>query len=48
MRITDLLKKDGIALGVDVADKNAAIEMLVSLHENAVILLTQKPIRKAF
>lgn len=42
MRITDLLKKDGIALGVDVADKNAAIEMLVSLHEKCGNLIDAK------
>lgn len=33
MRITDLLKKSGIALNADVADKGAAIEKLVLLHE---------------
>lgn len=33
MRITDLLKKSGIALNADIADKGAAIEKLVSLHE---------------
>ena len=33
MRITDLLKKSGIALGVKVADKSEAIDKLVSLHE---------------
>ncbi len=33
MRITDLLKADGIALGVKLADKQAAIDKLVSLHE---------------
>lgn len=32
MRITDLLKADGIALGVTLADKQAAIDKLVSLH----------------
>ncbi len=35
MRITDLLKKQSIALGVNVADKNAAIEKLVSLHDKS-------------
>jgi PTS system fructose-specific IIC component len=35
MRITDLLKKSSIALGVSVADKNAAIDKLVSLHEKS-------------
>ncbi|WP_294465731.1 fructose-specific PTS transporter subunit EIIC [uncultured Ruminococcus sp.] len=33
MRITDLLKKNGIALNVNVTDKSAAISKLVSLHE---------------
>lgn len=32
MRITDLLKADAVALGVKVADKQAAIDKLVSLH----------------
>ena len=33
MRITDLLKADAVALGVKAADKQAAIDKLVSLHE---------------
>lgn len=33
MRITDLLKKNGIALNVNITDKSAAISKLVSLHE---------------
>ncbi len=33
MRITDLLKKDAIEIGVSVKDKAAAIEKLVKLHE---------------
>lgn len=33
MRITDLLKKNGIALNVNVSDKSSAINKLVSLHE---------------
>lgn len=33
MRITDLLKKNGIALNVNVSDKSAAINKLVSIHE---------------
>ncbi len=33
MRITDLLKKDGIALNVNVASKDEAIDRLVSLHD---------------
>jgi PTS system fructose-specific IIC component len=33
MRITDLLKKQGISLGVSVKDKRDAIDTLVALHE---------------
>ena len=33
MRITDLLKKSGIALNVNVSDKSTATNKLVSLHE---------------
>ena len=33
MRITDLLKKNGIALNVNVSDNSTAIDKLVSLHE---------------
>ena len=33
MRITDLLKKEGIALGEAPADKRAAIDRLIALHE---------------
>ncbi len=33
MRITDLLKKNGISLNVSASDKGKAIEKLVSLHE---------------
>ena len=32
MRITELLKKESIELGVKVADKNAAIDKLISLN----------------
>lgn len=31
MRITELLKKESIELGVKVPDKNAAIDKLISL-----------------
>ncbi len=41
MRIRDLLKVDGIELGVSAADKNAVIEKLVDLH-NACGNLTDK------
>ncbi|MBR3144568.1 MAG: PTS sugar transporter subunit IIA [Clostridia bacterium] len=33
MRITDLLKAEGIKIGAEVADKAAAIDTLISLHE---------------
>ena len=39
MRITDLLKKDGIVLGAAPADKRAAIDQLVALHEKCGNLL---------
>ncbi len=32
MKITDLLKKEGIALSVDAADQNAAIDKMIELH----------------
>lgn len=35
MRITDLLKSSAIALGVKAADKQAAIDQLVALHEKS-------------
>ena len=35
MRITDLLKPQAIALGAKPADKQAAIDLLVSLHEKS-------------
>ena len=35
MRITDLLKSSAIALGVKAADKQAAIDKLVALHEKS-------------
>lgn len=33
MRITDLLKKEGVVLGAAPADKRAAIDQLIALHE---------------
>lgn len=33
MKITDLLKKEGIMLNQKAADKNAAIDMMVNLHD---------------
>ena len=35
MRITDLLKAEGVALGAAPADQNAAIDLLVSLQDRA-------------
>ena len=35
MRITDLLKADAVALGVKLADKQAAIDKLVDLHDKS-------------
>ena len=35
MKITDLLKKEGIALNQKVADQEAAIDILVDLHEKS-------------
>lgn len=39
MRITDLLKKEGIRIGASPADKAEAIEQLVALHETCGNLL---------
>ena len=39
MRITDLLKKEGIALGAAPEDKRAAIDQLVALHAKSELLL---------
>ena len=42
MRITDLLKKQGIEIGASVKDKAAAIEKLVALHEKCGNLKDRK------
>lgn len=42
MRITDLLKKQGIALGVSAKDKGIAIEKLVSLHKKCGNLINSE------
>ena len=42
MRITDLLKKQGIQIGVSVKDKAEAIEKLVALHEKCGNLKDRK------
>lgn len=46
MRITDLLKKDGIVLGAAPADKRAAIDQLVALHEKCGNLLDVEAYRE--
>ena len=46
MRITELLKKESIELGVKVADKNAAIDKLISLMVDG--LTVHRDIRKEF
>ena len=33
MKITDLLKKEGVALNQKAADQNAAIDIMVNLHD---------------
>ena len=48
MRITELLKKESIELGVKVADKNAAIDKLISLMDAGVFcqaLFPKKSVR---
>ncbi len=35
MRIVDLMKKEGIALGVSPADKEAAIDIMVDLQDKS-------------
>ena len=35
MRIVDLMKKEGIALGVNPADKEAAIDIMVDLQDKS-------------
>ena len=39
MRITDLLKKEGITIGAAPASKAEAIEMLIGLHDRCGNLL---------
>ena len=45
MKITDLLKKDGVALNQKAADQNAAIDIMVNLHDK-VGNLKDKPAYK--
>ncbi len=47
MKITDLLKKDGIKLNVAAADQNAAIDELVALHEKVGNLNNVSDFKKA-
>ena len=46
MRITDLLKKEGVVLGAAPADKRAAIDQLVALHEKCGNLLDTEAYRE--
>ena len=47
MKITDLLRKDGIALGVGAADRNAAIDKLIELHTQVGNLKDAEEFKKA-
>ncbi len=47
MKITDLLRKDGIALGVGAADQNAAIDKLIELHSQVGNLKDAEEFKKA-
>ena len=47
MKITDLLKKDGIMLKVGAADQNAAIDALIELHEKVGNLNNVSTFKKA-
>ena len=47
MKITDLLKKDGINLNVAAADQNAAIDALIELHERVGNLSNVSAFKKA-
>ena len=46
MRITDLLKADAVALGVSLADKQAAIDKLVALHDKSGSLKDAKAFKE--
>ena len=48
MRITELLKKESIELGVKVSDKEEAIDRLVSLMDAGGSLRTPPDIRRAY
>ncbi len=47
MKITDLLKKEGIALGVSAADQEAAIDKLIELHSKVGNLSDAGEFKKA-
>ena len=47
MKITDLLKKEGINLNVDAEDQNAAIDALIELHEKVGNLSNVSGFKKA-
>ena len=47
MKIKDLLKKEGIALSVDAADQNAAIDKLIELHSKVGNLSDAKAFKEA-
>ncbi len=47
MKITDLLKKDGISLNSGAADQNAAIDALIELHEKVGNLNNVSAFKKA-
>ena len=46
MRITDLLKKEGVSIGMAPADKAEAIELLVGLHEKCGNLIDKAAYRE--
>ncbi len=46
MRITELLKKEGIALGVEVDSKEAAIDYLVDLHDKSGNISSKEEYKK--
>ncbi len=47
MKITDLLKKDGISINASAADQNAAIDALIELHEKVGNLNNASAFKKA-
>ncbi len=47
MKITDLLKPEGVSLGASAADQNAAIDLMVSLHDKVGNLVSKDEFKKA-